>query len=45
LTAAEWADNPLLCACEQFKKATLELPQHICIFEDGRAAGEESFFA
>lgn len=30
--------------CAEFKKACVEMRQHICIFENERSAGEESFF-
>jgi hypothetical protein len=43
--AAEREANPFLQACGGFKKACLEMRQHICIFENERPAAEESFFA
>lgn len=45
VSAADRAENPFLRACGQFKKATHDMQQHVCIFENERAAGEESFFA
>jgi len=40
-------DNPesgFMEACERFKQACIEMRQQICIFENERGAGEESFF-
>ncbi len=45
MTAEERAGNLFLRACDRFRKATLDLQQHICIFENERPTGEESFFA
>ena len=37
-------DDDFLEAAQRFKKACLEMRQQICIFENERPAGEESFF-
>lgn len=44
-SAAEREGNPFHRACVRFKKACLEMQQHICIYENERAGSEESFFA
>lgn len=42
---AEPAGNPLLQAAARLQKACQDIQQRICIFENERAAGEESFFS
>ncbi len=37
-------DSEFMQACQRFKKACAEMRQQICIFENERPAGEESFF-
>lgn len=43
-TAPDTLESGFMEACERFKQACIEMRQHICIFENERAAGEESFF-
>ena len=42
--APESGETHFRQACERFKKACVEMRQQICIFENERAPGEESFF-
>lgn len=37
-------ESPFMQACQRFKKACIEMRQQICIFENERKSGEESFF-
>jgi hypothetical protein len=43
-TAPDALESGFMEACERFKQACIEMRQHICIFENERPAGEESFF-
>jgi hypothetical protein len=43
-SAGTRGESPFMQACQQFKKACTEMRQQICIFENERKAGEESFF-
>lgn len=38
------SESPFMGACKSFKKACSEMRQQICIFENERKPGEESFF-
>ena len=38
------SNSEFVQACQRFKKACAEMRQQICIFENERPAGEESFF-
>lgn len=38
------SNSEFMQACQRFKKACAEMRQQICIFENERPAGEESFF-
>ena len=42
--APEGRDSGFFTACERFKQACIEMRQQICIFDNERDAGEESFF-
>ena len=42
--AAERAKDDFQGACARFRKACVEMRQQICIFENERGTGEESFF-
>jgi len=44
LSAKERPESQFTQACNRFKKACLEMQKQICIFENERGAGEESFF-
>lgn len=44
-TAAGQAEGLPMQACQRFRKACVEMRQQICIFENERAPGEDSFFA
>ncbi|MDD2520809.1 MAG: hypothetical protein PHR34_07650 [Kiritimatiellae bacterium] len=42
--APDGLESGFMDACERFKQACVEMRQQICIFENERGAGEESFF-
>lgn len=42
--AEEGPDSPFMQACQRFKKACSDMQLQICIFENERPKGEESFF-